>query len=65
MGGSIPVVGLFKSMLGTDSVLLGFGLPDDNIHGVNEKYDLESFELGSLCWAKLLTELGHHPVGTV
>ncbi len=40
-GGSIPVVNWFKEILGIDSVLVGFGLPDDNLHAPNEKLDLD------------------------
>ena len=39
-GGSIPVVGVLQAKLGVESVLLGFGLPDDSIHGPNEKQHL-------------------------
>jgi acetylornithine deacetylase/succinyl-diaminopimelate desuccinylase-like protein len=42
-GGSIPVVAWFKETLGIDSVLLGFGLPDDRIHAPNEKLDLPQY----------------------
>jgi acetylornithine deacetylase/succinyl-diaminopimelate desuccinylase-like protein len=39
-GGSIPVVADFQQILGVEAVLLGFGLPDDNLHAPNEKFDL-------------------------
>lgn len=45
-GGSIPVVTLLKETLGLDTILMGFGLPDDNIHGPNEKLHLENFYRG-------------------
>lgn len=45
-GGSIPIVGLFKEALGLDSVLMGWGLPDDNLHAPNEKLSLTNFYAG-------------------
>jgi acetylornithine deacetylase/succinyl-diaminopimelate desuccinylase-like protein len=42
-GGSIPVVTTFQELLGIPSVLMGFGLPDDHIHGPNEKFHLPNF----------------------
>jgi acetylornithine deacetylase/succinyl-diaminopimelate desuccinylase-like protein len=45
-GGSIPIVALFESVLGLKTVLLGFGLDNDNIHSPNEKYDLFNFYKG-------------------
>lgn len=45
-GGSIPIVALFKSELGLDSVLLGFGLDSDAIHSPNEHYGVFNFLKG-------------------
>jgi acetylornithine deacetylase/succinyl-diaminopimelate desuccinylase-like protein len=42
-GGSIPVVTTFQEILGIPAVLMGFGLPDDHIHGPNEKFHLPNF----------------------
>ena len=56
-GGSIPVVNWFRQELGLESVLLGFGLPDDNLHSPNEKLDLDGFYGGIRTSALLLDEL--------
>jgi acetylornithine deacetylase/succinyl-diaminopimelate desuccinylase-like protein len=45
-GGSVPVVDLFSSILGIDSVNCGFSLPDDNAHGPNEKLHLPTWTQG-------------------
>ncbi len=45
-GGSIPVVGLFQEHLGLETVLMGFGLPDDRIHSPNERFYLPNFFKG-------------------
>lgn len=45
-GGSIPIVGVFDRYLGIPSVMMGFGLPDDNLHAPNEKFHLPNFYRG-------------------
>jgi acetylornithine deacetylase/succinyl-diaminopimelate desuccinylase-like protein len=56
-GGSIPVVGLIKQHLGVDTLLLGWGQNDDNLHGPNEKFSLADFHRGIKSAAHLLAEL--------
>jgi acetylornithine deacetylase/succinyl-diaminopimelate desuccinylase-like protein len=45
-GGSIPIVGVFQKNLRIPSVMMGFGLPDDNLHAPNEKFHLPNFYRG-------------------
>ena len=57
-GGSIPVVGVFDQYLGIPSVMMGFGLPDDNLHAPNEKFHLPNFYRGIEAMARYLEILG-------
>jgi acetylornithine deacetylase/succinyl-diaminopimelate desuccinylase-like protein len=45
-GGSIPIVGEFERHLKTPVILMGFGLPDDNLHAPNEKFHIANFYRG-------------------
>lgn len=56
-GGSIPVAGMLKSMLGLETIFMGFGLDDDRVHSPNEKFELECFRMGARSHALLLDEL--------
>ena len=56
-GGSIPVVSTFKRVLGIPTVLMGFGLSDDNLHSPNEKFYLPNFYRGIQASIHFMDEL--------
>ena len=41
-----PIVALFEKVLGTKTILMGFGLDSDDIHSPNEHYGLFNFFKG-------------------
>jgi acetylornithine deacetylase/succinyl-diaminopimelate desuccinylase-like protein len=57
-GGSIPIVGIFQKSLRIPSVMVGFGLPDDNLHAPNEKFHLPNFYRGIEAVGRFLQLLG-------
>lgn len=57
-GGSIPIAGDFDRRLGLPSVMMGFGLPDDNLHAPNEKFNLRNFALGIESLIRFFEETG-------
>jgi acetylornithine deacetylase/succinyl-diaminopimelate desuccinylase-like protein len=58
-GGTIPVVGTIKNVLGIDTLLVGFGLPDDRVHAPNEKFDLAALYHGTRTAAALYERLAN------
>ena len=57
-GGSIPIVGDFIRELRTPTLLMGFGLPDDNLHAPNEKFHLANFHRGIESIIRFLANVG-------
>ncbi|MGA3127899.1 MAG: dipeptidase [Candidatus Korobacteraceae bacterium] len=57
-GGSIPIVGQFRNDLKIPSVMMGLGLPDDNIHAPNEKFHIPNFYKGIESVIRFLSILG-------
>ncbi len=57
-GGSIPVVGTFQKFLKAPSVMMGFGLPDDNLHAPNEKFHIPNFYRGIETVGRFMELLG-------
>jgi len=46
LGGSIPVIGTLQRIFDVPIVLMGFALPDDGMHGPNERFHLPTFFKG-------------------
>jgi acetylornithine deacetylase/succinyl-diaminopimelate desuccinylase-like protein len=57
-GGSIPIVGDFDRHLKIPTVMMGFGLPDDNLHAPNEKFHIANFHRGIESIILFFEELG-------
>jgi len=57
-GGSVPVVAQMQEILGVESVMTGFGLPDDNLHGPNEKIHIPTFYKGIEAITRFICILG-------
>jgi acetylornithine deacetylase/succinyl-diaminopimelate desuccinylase-like protein len=56
-GGSVPVVNMVQRGLGVDSILMGFGLPDDNLHAPNEKLHLPNYFRGIEAYIRFFHEV--------
>ena len=57
-GGSIPIVAQFQNYLGLPSVMMGLGLPDDNLHAPNEKFHIPNFYRGIESLIRFFSILG-------
>jgi len=57
-GGSIPVVAVFAQVLEVPVLLMGYGLPDDNLHSPNEKFNISNFYAGIRTTVRLLDRTG-------
>lgn len=58
LAATVPVTALFKELLGIDTLMFGFGLPDEDVHAPNEFFRLSSIPLGLRGWVMLLDALG-------
>lgn len=56
-GGSIPIVETFGRLLNVPVVLMGFGLPDENLHAPNEHFNLDNFDKGLLTIVEFLKQV--------
>ena len=58
LAATVPITALFKQLLGIETLMFGFGLPDEDVHAPNEFFRLSSIPLGLRGWVMLLEELG-------
>jgi acetylornithine deacetylase/succinyl-diaminopimelate desuccinylase-like protein len=56
-GGTIPAVSLFREKLGIATVLMGFALPADGLHGPNESFPIANFLQGTETAIHFLAQL--------
>ncbi|MGL4961244.1 MAG: hypothetical protein ACRC67_08415 [Inquilinus sp.] len=62
MGATIPIGGVFRRVLGIETVFFSFSTADEDYHSPNEFFRLERFRDGLVGWARLLPRLaGHNP----
>jgi acetylornithine deacetylase/succinyl-diaminopimelate desuccinylase-like protein len=53
-GGTLPILPLFKEVLGAESIMLGFSDPNCNLHSPNEFFHLRDFQMGARCLLQFL-----------
>ncbi|RWN24314.1 dipeptidase [Mesorhizobium sp.] len=60
LGASIPITVVFQELLGVQTLMFGFALPDEDIHAPNEFFRLSSLAEGLSAWPRLLEQVGEH-----
>lgn len=60
MGASIPITAIFQELLGVQTLMFGFSLPDEDIHAPNEFFRLASLAEGLSAWPRLLAQIGEY-----
>jgi len=60
-GGTLPVVGLVQEKLGVEAIMMGFSLPEDNLHAPNEKYYLPNFPRSLEAYIRFFDAIAHEP----
>jgi acetylornithine deacetylase/succinyl-diaminopimelate desuccinylase-like protein len=58
LAATVPITAMFKRLLGIETLMFAFGLPDEDVHAPNEFFRLSSIPLGLRAWVMLLEELG-------
>jgi acetylornithine deacetylase/succinyl-diaminopimelate desuccinylase-like protein len=58
MGATIPIGGIFKRVLGLDTIFFSFATSDEDYHAPNEFFRLSSLDIGLKAWTNYLTRLG-------
>jgi acetylornithine deacetylase/succinyl-diaminopimelate desuccinylase-like protein len=58
LGASVPITAVFKEMLGVDTLMFGYNLPDEDVHAPNEFFRITSIKEGMRAWARLFDALG-------
>lgn len=58
LGASVPITVIFQQMLGVQTLMFGFNLPDEDVHAPNEFFHVSSLAQGLSAWPRLLEELG-------
>jgi acetylornithine deacetylase/succinyl-diaminopimelate desuccinylase-like protein len=62
LGASVPITAVFKEMLGIETLMFGYNLPDEDVHAPNEFFRIRSIGEGLRAWSLLLDELSRYPV---